>query len=350
MDETHRFELGWSPDGVTIKVDDWECAAAGNGDAFDPVTKVFTLGNHPNHPSALHADAVFRNFRLWADGPGEQGPIVEIEGITPSPTTRTSGVVSLSGFARDQDEGGDRIVRHLWHSSRDGVLGTEESVLILASDLSAGLHTITFEAEDDEGSVSTTSAQVLVTEGEPGIYTIELPAREDAKIATGSKGDPNTNYGDSGDLMAGSGLPGDLDEASVLLFPLDELRGTVLAATLPPQEPEQRWDPTDLPGRTGSDERFALDGGPRSPGTPPPRRIGSPLDELPNVIDGEAYSFDVTDGVIEGLPLSLVITSEASDGGGHQSKEHPTAFEHPMLEVRFEVEELRVFSDGFEER
>ena len=79
-----------------------------------------------------------------------------------------------------------------------------------------------------------------------------------------------------------------------------------------------------------------------------PAPIGDPLDEVALVLEGVTYRFDVTDGIDPWKPLSVVIVSPASDGGGYQSKEHPTPYEHPMLQVVYDSTPRTVFTDGFE--
>ncbi|MEM7131733.1 MAG: Calx-beta domain-containing protein [Chloroflexota bacterium] len=65
--------------------------------------------------------------------------------------------IILEGTAHDQEDGrltGEALV---WRSDRNGVLGTGETLVLMADDLAEGQHTITLEATDSGGLISTRS-------------------------------------------------------------------------------------------------------------------------------------------------------------------------------------------------
>ena len=75
-------------------------------------------------------------------------PTAQIDSITPNPAEEAA-LVSFDGHGSDSD---GSVVGFLWHSSRDGDLSTEED--FTTTDLSVGVHTITFAVEDEDGAWS----------------------------------------------------------------------------------------------------------------------------------------------------------------------------------------------------
>ncbi len=74
-----------------------------------------------------------------------QAPIATIESITPSTALPGTPIV-MNGSAVDSD---GEIVDYLWNSSKDGNLSNEG--IFTVSNLTLGLHVITFSAQDNEG-------------------------------------------------------------------------------------------------------------------------------------------------------------------------------------------------------
>ncbi len=66
--ETHSFRASWSTAGLELWLDALHCTDRGNGDTFDPASKVFTLAARCTHYANQQAIARFTNFRLWARG------------------------------------------------------------------------------------------------------------------------------------------------------------------------------------------------------------------------------------------------------------------------------------------
>lgn len=73
--ETHLVAAAWSRAGVELWVDSSHFSSWGNGDTFDPVTKVFTLAARCTHYANQHAVARFSNFHLWAEGTCGNGKV-----------------------------------------------------------------------------------------------------------------------------------------------------------------------------------------------------------------------------------------------------------------------------------
>ena len=85
----------------------------------------------------------------------------------------TDGDLTFFGSARDNDHHGAGIVGYSWRSSVDGHLGNGKTLVIPASSLSLGLHTIYFTAQDDEGNwAAEVSVPLLIAED---IYETRLP-------------------------------------------------------------------------------------------------------------------------------------------------------------------------------
>lgn len=74
-----------------------------------------------------------------------QAPVATIESITPSTALPGTPIV-MNGSAVDSD---GEIVDYLWNSSKDGNLSNER--IFTVSNLTMGLHVITFSAQDNEG-------------------------------------------------------------------------------------------------------------------------------------------------------------------------------------------------------
>ena len=74
-----------------------------------------------------------------------QAPVATIESITPSTALPGTPIV-MNGSAVDSD---GEIVDYLWNSSKDGNLSNER--IFTVSNLTLGLHVITFSAQDNEG-------------------------------------------------------------------------------------------------------------------------------------------------------------------------------------------------------
>ena len=74
-----------------------------------------------------------------------QAPVATIESITPSTALPGTPIV-MNGSAVDSD---GEIVDYLWNSSKDGNLSNER--IFTVSNLTVGLHVITFSAQDNEG-------------------------------------------------------------------------------------------------------------------------------------------------------------------------------------------------------
>jgi hypothetical protein len=89
-----------------------------------------------------------------------RAPQVAITSPASGITVAVSQTVTLAGSAYDLDTGsmsGDQLQ---WTSSLDGPLGTGATLSVAT--LSAGVHTMTFRADDGQGGVATATVQVTV--------------------------------------------------------------------------------------------------------------------------------------------------------------------------------------------
>ena len=126
-------------------------------------------------------------FRVWASDGIHTGSdqsdapfivpnhVPDIEIIEPESgiTLAVSQTLALEGTAYDIDIGLMDANHLQWISSIDGVLG--EGAQVTTADLSEGIHTISFQADDDQGGVSVDTIQVTV------VATIDdLPSVADA--------------------------------------------------------------------------------------------------------------------------------------------------------------------------
>jgi hypothetical protein len=66
--QSHQVRATWDRDGLALWIDGHHCSSGGNGDTFDPASKVFTLANRCTHYANQQAIARFSNLRLWARG------------------------------------------------------------------------------------------------------------------------------------------------------------------------------------------------------------------------------------------------------------------------------------------
>jgi hypothetical protein len=103
-------------------------------------------------------------------------PVANIDSIAPSPAEKGT-IVFFNGSAIDTD---GSIVNHLWESSIDGELSTEED--FSSSDLSFGHHTITFRVQDNDGNWSDTNSKSL--------FVFAYPISITGQDSTGTPGVP----------------------------------------------------------------------------------------------------------------------------------------------------------------
>ena len=110
-------------------------ATDGLNTSYDDSDLTFTIGNH----------------------------IPEVEILQPETniTAAVSQTITLDGYAYDADTGTMSGSLLSWHSNLDGVLGNGAN---LAVTLSAGTHTITFEANDGNGGIHSDTVQITVVD------------------------------------------------------------------------------------------------------------------------------------------------------------------------------------------
>jgi hypothetical protein len=119
------------------------------------------------HELIYDSDIIFRRLLyLPDDDTTDYMPIAYIHYYTPAAGGHNiGGDAFFVGVARDIDHLGEGIVAYRWTSSIDGVIGTEKGLTIPVTDLSIGLHTIDFTAQDNEGNwANGSSIRLLVAE------------------------------------------------------------------------------------------------------------------------------------------------------------------------------------------
>jgi PKD repeat protein len=97
-------------------------------------------------------------------------PTCEIDDVFPNPVTQhPTQTLYFNGncFDNDADEGGAYMVTHRWRSDIDGLLNTAEDFSIPASEISAGVHVISLQGQDDEGEWSPEVTRTLTVESLP---------------------------------------------------------------------------------------------------------------------------------------------------------------------------------------
>jgi C1A family cysteine protease len=87
-----------------------------------------------------------------------QPPTASIDSVTPDPAEQAVDTVSFIGHGTDTD---GAVVAYNWRSSIDGLLSTAPSFTKQASELSVGMHTISFKVQDDDGVWSTEDTKNL---------------------------------------------------------------------------------------------------------------------------------------------------------------------------------------------
>ncbi|MBN1483221.1 MAG: hypothetical protein JXA37_00740 [Chloroflexia bacterium] len=112
-----------------------------------------------------------------------QPPVATIHTIQPNPAVQGQDTVYLEGSGIDQDENGNHIVAYQWRSSIQGQLSTQANFTVQASALSAGVHTIFFRVQDDEGDWSPEVTQNLTIQSIPqDIHTLILVNRQKLEV------------------------------------------------------------------------------------------------------------------------------------------------------------------------
>jgi hypothetical protein len=123
------------------------------------------------HEHLYDSDMIFRRL-MYVPDDYEWAPIVTLLYQSDTTLSREQGdVLILVGTARDRDNLGEGIVEYQWHSSLDGVLGHDKTLVIPASSLTVGRHAISFSALDGEGNWATpVGTTLLVAERANTVY------------------------------------------------------------------------------------------------------------------------------------------------------------------------------------
>ena len=103
-------------------------------------------------------------------GSVNQPPLVQISAPGPGASINAGDTLTLAGDATDPEDGTLTGPALVWSSSRDGALGSGDSIRTAA--LSAGVHSITLRATDSQGAFAESSRSVVVI-GAPGTLGLE---------------------------------------------------------------------------------------------------------------------------------------------------------------------------------
>ena len=90
-------------------------------------------------------------------------PIAYIDAITPNPATQGEDTVQFMGHGIDTD---GTIAAYEWSSDLDGVLSTNEDFSMEASELTAGIHAVSYRVQDNDGAWSEPASEALVVEAQ----------------------------------------------------------------------------------------------------------------------------------------------------------------------------------------
>ncbi|MGD8791033.1 MAG: choice-of-anchor O protein [Anaerolineae bacterium] len=143
-----------------------------NGDRFYAVWNQELPIGVDDHGETIYTnmDSQFRRifYNFYVDVP-PTGDLVFLD--PPAAAHDRDDTLIFVGTARDNDRLGPGIVEYMWRSDLDGLLSHEQTFSIEATDLSLGIHTISFSARDDEGNWSLEdSRQILVADHLYGHY------------------------------------------------------------------------------------------------------------------------------------------------------------------------------------
>jgi hypothetical protein len=160
VDEDNKILFTW--DWVEYKRDDLSGEA---GMTANPGgTMMYTVWNQwqeLEEEVVSNSDIIFRRF--YYNTRVDALPVATVLSVIPDMVV-FGDVIDLYGAGRDFDRLGEGIVAYRWESSKDGVLvnQTRQHLNIPATDLSTGVHTITFSVLDDEGNWTSTSFEIAV--------------------------------------------------------------------------------------------------------------------------------------------------------------------------------------------
>jgi hypothetical protein len=131
-------------------------------------------GTSVDIPASVVASGPHSRFRVWvsdgihtssddSDAPfavPNRTPTVEIASPVGGETLATDQTLNLQASAYDVDTGSMEAEQLEWHSSINGLLGTGAQRTVTG--LTAGMHTLTFQADDGWGGVATDTVRVTV--------------------------------------------------------------------------------------------------------------------------------------------------------------------------------------------
>lgn len=124
-------------------------------------------------------------------------PSVAIVSIDPNPAQPPADTIAFEGDASD---GAGAIVSMEWRSSLDGLLSENESFTMSSEELTVGDHTITLQAQDDEGSSASATMGLTVLNALPSADIVSIspnPATPGSTVTIELAGRDNDEGGSS---------------------------------------------------------------------------------------------------------------------------------------------------------
>jgi len=160
--DTLNFLISYTPDGDRFFDVDYEWIEEGKSFQFDisplpgsdegKIRVLITDG-------VLSATAFSGTFKVT-----NQPPMVSIINPLEDAVFEKGSTFVLSGSVMDPEDGNLPEDSLTWQSDQNGTLGTGDILDVSTTDLSIGIHTITFIAKDSSGSESSTSTSITVVE------------------------------------------------------------------------------------------------------------------------------------------------------------------------------------------
>lgn len=159
-DDALTYDVFFSPDGGTT----WDLLTAGLTETTFSFPREYLTGTTNGMFEVIASDG-FHSASDTTDGPltlPNNGPAVIITGPADWTTYVGTQMVFLDGLAYDQEDGSLDDAALVWSSDVDGILGSGETLSVIAADLTEGQHTITLTASDSDGLSASETVTIYI--------------------------------------------------------------------------------------------------------------------------------------------------------------------------------------------
>jgi hypothetical protein len=231
----------------------------------------------------------------------------------------TGQPVTLEADATDQEDG-DLRPRVSWRSSLDGALGSGASLVVTS--LSAGSHTITASATDNDGRTGSDTVDIMVT---PPQSTLVFPPVLDTYVEQPS---PSQSFGTSSALK----VDGSPVRQAFLRFNVNGVAAAVHQARL------RLTATANASAASDSGGRLHRIGGGWSEGTTfatRPPIAGPPLGSLGAIAPNDVVDFDLTGLVTGNGTYDFALDTVSTDATEYRSRESSTG--RPQLILTLDI-------------